>query len=138
MASLNEIRQALADELNADPGVPAHVFWEIPDVINDDAAVVIVPQSKTTDTMARGWQTYTFTLQVLAPISDDQAGQKALDDTLDGLDRALYGARTLLGGDARLNGAVSWSNYGVIEWNGAPHWSADVETYVLTQPERRS
>jgi len=138
MAGLVEIRQAIADTLTADPDVPAHVFWFRPDAINDDGAVVVTPQSKVTDTMGRGWVTYTFVLEVVAPFADDEAGQYALDNMLDGIDRALFSGRVLLGGDARLNGASSWGNYGTQDIAGATHWSADVETFVITQPERRT
>lgn len=132
MGSLANIRTGLKNRLATITALNAH---------DKAPATVVVPTAfpmpgtiEFDETMARGVDSYTFTVRLLVQRAVDQLAQENLDPYLDG--SGTFSIKAAIEGDGTLGGAADWTRvirvprYGDIDHAGQMYLGADFTVEV--------
>jgi hypothetical protein len=137
VASLEAIRDAVQATLDANLATLS-VYDAVPDAAVNVPAVVVMPlEADFNVAMARGVDTWTFDLLVLAPYAVPSLGQDSLDSFVTGagdnsIRQVIFTNRTLglTGTDAHVSGM---SDYGAqYDWAQVQHVGARLALTVVT------
>lgn len=134
MATIGEIRAALAARLATIPDLNAHDF--VPSTLNPPAAVVFGPEIDYDSTMARGSDDYRFHVILLVASASDRSAQELLDSYL--APSGTTSVKAAVDGD--LGGVVDFARvkevreYGPQEVNSMSYFGAAVLVEVCARP----
>lgn len=137
MASLAELRTAVAETLAAALGAGTEVYPKVPPSPVLPCVCVRPAISNFLVAMSRGVDTYEFDLLVLAPSADGLVGQERLDPYVTGagslsIRQAIFNARGLgrTDSDAHVAGMTDYG--GAVEAVGVAHVAAALRLVVHT------
>jgi hypothetical protein len=132
MASVTDIREALAVQLRAIPGL--RVQANEPDSINPPSAAVGLQSLLFDRTFGRGHDELQFVVRLYASRADDRAGQRRLDSFIAGSGassvKEAIEVDLTLGGTAIQCRVTGVDNYGVYEVAGTPYYGAEFAVTV--------
>jgi len=132
MGSLANIRTGLKNRLATISVLNAHD--KAPATVVLPAAFPLPGAIEFDETMARGVDSYTFTVRVLVQRATDQIAQENLDPYLDG--SGTFSIKAAIEGDPTLGGAADWTRvvrvprYGDIDHAGLMYLGADFTVEV--------
>lgn len=137
MASLEQIRDALANTINANTAMEVYCYATVPDKIHLPAVVIEPTYCDFEGAMGRGLDLWDFNLFVLVTRGDSETGQDQLDQLVSGsgpnsIRRILF-ERDDLGLDQTEATCYSMHGYGgKHEWFKVEHVGAILKVRVIT------